>query len=80
MAKPAFLLEHATFLYNLNPEDILGSMHVIFLVDAIAAAEKIFMGNLDKPLRKAKKEKVATEETAEKKAKKPAKPRAKKAS
>jgi large subunit ribosomal protein L4 len=64
----------------LNPEDILGSMHVIFLVDAIAAAEKIFMGNLDKPLRKAKKEKVATEETAEKKAKKPAKPRAKKAS
>lgn len=64
----------------LNPEDVLGSMHVIFLVDAIAAAEKIFMGNLDKTLRKAKKEESKTEDAPAKKVTKTAKPRAKKAS
>lgn len=41
----------------LNPEDVLGARHIIFFVDAIAEAEKIFGGERDRTERAVREEK-----------------------
>ena len=62
---------HAAYL---NPEDILGAQHVVFLVDAIAAAEKLFTGKSDVTAKKVAKAAVIDAEP--KAPKKVAKPKA----
>jgi large subunit ribosomal protein L4 len=50
----------------LNPEDVLGARHIIFFVDAIAEAEKIFGGERDRTERAVKNPPVVSSEKTEK--------------
>ncbi|TSC97000.1 MAG: LSU ribosomal protein L4P [Candidatus Peregrinibacteria bacterium Greene1014_49] len=57
----------------LNPEDVLGARHIIFFVDAIAEAEKIFGGERDRPERAVKNPEVSTPAIKKEPKKKPVK-------
>lgn len=69
----------------LNPEDVLGARHIIFFVDAIAEAEKMFGGERERIERavknppaapEARKERVVKPRTAAKKTAKKSSPKA----